>query len=387
MWHFVSPDIVFGEDSLSYLCQLEGRQAYIVTDAQMVKLGFLDLVTTRLKEASIPYQVFSDVEPEPSLATVIRGADVVRQHNPDWIIGLGGGSVIDAAKAIWVLYERPDISPESINPFESLSLRQKARLIAIPTTSGTGSDSNWGFVLTDTQACRKLGLGSREVHADIAIVDPIFCVSMPPALTADGGMDALTHAIEAYSCQWSNDFTDGLALQAIKLIFNFLPRAFRDGSDLEAREKMHNAASIAGLAFGNSMTAIAHSMGHSLGALFHIPHGRSVGLFLPYTIEFAGNAAAARYADILAMLPVAFRRAEKSSTGLAQAVRKLGGELGMPPSIEQAGIERQMFEDRFSTLVANADMDTQTVMAPRIPTVTEFSKLFRYAYEGRKIDF
>ena len=218
MWHFVSPEIVFGTDSLSYLEQINGRMAYIITDEIIVNLGFLDLVAEHLAKAGIEYHSFTSVEPEPSLETIYRGAQEIRRYNSDWIIGLGGGSAIDAAKAIWVLYERPDIKPDAINPFEPIGLRKKAKLITIPTTSGTGSDSNWGIVLTDKPSKRKLGLGSSEVHADIAIVDPIFCMAMPPQLTADTGMDALTHAIEAYSCTWSNDFTDGLSLQAIKLI-------------------------------------------------------------------------------------------------------------------------------------------------------------------------
>ena len=180
-------------------------------------------MTDRLQQAGIEYRCFTEVEPEPSLETVHRGADDVRRYNPDWIIGLGGGSCMDAAKAIWVLFERPDIQPDSINPFEPLGLRKKARLITIPTTSGTGSDTNWGIVLTDNAAHRKLGLGSREVHADIAIVDPLFSASMPPQLTADTGIDALTHAVEAYTCTWKNDFTDGLALQALKLVFATFP--------------------------------------------------------------------------------------------------------------------------------------------------------------------
>jgi Alcohol dehydrogenase, class IV len=236
------------------------------------------------------------VEPDPSVATVLRGAEVARAFEPDWIIGLGGGSPMDAAKAIWILYERPDLHPAEINPFVRLGLRQKARLITIPTTSGTGAEITWAIVLTDTEEQRKMGLGNRENVADMAIVDPALTVGMPPRLTADTGMDALTHAVEGYTCTWHNDISDGLCIQAARLVFQYLPRAVADGSDMEARERMHNAAAIAGLGFGNAMASMAHAMGHTLGATFHIPHGRAVGIYLPYTIEFCAREAPERFA-------------------------------------------------------------------------------------------
>ncbi len=188
MWYFISPEVVFGEDAISHIDELVGRRAFVVTDINMVNMGFSEQVKEHLSIAGMECKVFSEVEPEPSIETVKKGAEVARNYGPDWIVGLGGGSVIDAAKAMWVLYERPDIQPEEINPFDHLGLRRKARLITIPTTSGTGSDTNWGLVLTDTIENRKLGLGCREVHADIAIVDPKFAMSMPPELTADTGM-------------------------------------------------------------------------------------------------------------------------------------------------------------------------------------------------------
>ncbi len=181
---------------------------------------------------------------------------------------------MDAAKAMWILYERPDMDPEGINPIEILHLRRKARLIAIPTTSGTGSEATWAVVLTNLAERRKLGLGSREDLPDIAIVDPSFVLGMPPRLTADTGMDALTHAFEGCTCVYRSEFTDGMCLVASQLVFGFLRRAYRDGSDLEARTKMHYAATIAGMGFGNSMASLAHGLGHSLGGVFHVPHGR-----------------------------------------------------------------------------------------------------------------
>src|SRR5574341_1765330 len=303
MWYFSSPQIAFGEDALSRLDELKGRQAFIVTDANVARLGLVRKVQERLDNVGIPSTVFAEVEPDPSLQTVRRCAAAMAEYNPDWVIGLGGGSCIDAAKAAWLLYERPDIDPAGINPFDFFGVRAKARLIAIPTTSGTGSEATWAVVLTDTDEQRKLALGARELLPDIAIVDPAFTLSMPPRLTADTGLDALTHAVEGYTSAWHNDFADGPCLKAIQIIFDYLPRACADGEDMEAREKMHNAAALAGLGFINSLAATAHALGHSLGAVFHIPHGRAVSLFLPYTIQFnARGDRPARYADIARFL-------------------------------------------------------------------------------------
>ncbi len=387
MWYFVSPEIVYGEDALSYLDELEGRRAFIVTDTQIVSIGFTAQVKEHLSQAGINCQVYDEVEPEPSLETIKKGAEVVGSYEPDWIVGLGGGSVIDATKAMWILYERPDIEPAEINPFAPLGLRKKARLITIPTTSGTGSDSNWGLVLTDTSEQRKLAVGCREAHADIAIIDPTFVIGMPQQLTADTGMDALTHAIEGFTSGWKNDFCDGLCLKAIQLVFQYLPRAYQHGHDAEAREKMHNAASIAGLGFGNSMAGLAHSMGHSLGAVFHIPHGRTVGLFLPYTIEFTANIAAEHYAEIAHFLKLEDAGVESAAFSLAKAIRQLAQSINQPLTIKDLGIPRDDFERSLPKLVLNADMDTQTVTSARVPAAAEFEQLFRCAYDGKPVDF
>ncbi len=386
MWFFNSPEIVFGEDALSYLSEVEGKRALIVTDRNMVELGFAERVIVQLKEAGMEVQVFSEVEPEPSLETVKRGAQVALSFKPDWIVGLGGGSCMDAAKAVWVLYERPDMEPEAINPMERLGLRRKARLITIPTTSGTGAEATWAIILTDTEARRKLGLGSRENMADMAIVDPTFTAHLPPQLTADTGIDALTHAIEGYTCTWHNDFSDGLCLKAAKLVFDYLPRAYEEG-DAEAREEMHNAACIAGLGFGNALCALAHSLGHSLGAIFHIPHGRAVGLFLPYTIEFSVRGGGTRYADIARFLGLPAENEEEGAASLVSAIRGLLKRLGQPTTIKELGISQEEFEAQLEKLIENAENDPNTPTSPRIPDAEEFEKLFRYAYEGKAIDF
>ncbi len=387
MWYFDSPLIVFGEDALSELASIEGEKAFIVTDANIVRLGFVAMVAEQLEAAGLEYEVFAEVEPDPSLETVKRGAARMAQYGPDWIIGLGGGSSMDAAKAMWVLYEHPDMVPEEINPLVPMKLRGKARLITIPTTSGTGADVTWGIVLTDMREGRKLVVGSRENLADLAIVDPVFVANLPPQITADTGLDALTHAIEGYTVTWHNDFCDGLCLMAIKLVFDYLPRAVADGADREAREKMHNAASIAGLGFGNSLAAMAHAMGHSLGAVFHIPHGRCVGVVLPYTIEFIGDMAADRFADIARFIGSDVASSERAPQLLAGAIRDLSRAIKQPLSLQEMGIQAEQFEAALPKLVENAECDACLMVSPRIPESAELERLYRYVFEGKPVDF
>jgi len=387
MWYFNSPLIVFGEDALSELASIEGEKAFIVTDANIVRLGFVAMVAEQLEAAGLEYEVFAEVEPDPSLETVKRGAARMAQYGPDWIIGLGGGSSMDAAKTMWVLYEHPDMVPEEINPLVPMKLRGKARLITIPTTSGTGADVTWGIVLTDMREGRKLVVGSRENLADLAIVDPVFVANLPPQITADTGLDALTHAIEGYTVTWHNDFCDGLCLMAIKLVFDYLPRAVADGADREAREKMHNAASIAGLGFGNSLAAMAHAMGHSLGAVFHIPHGRCVGVVLPYTIEFIGDMAADRFADIARFIGSDGASSERAPQLLAGAIRDLSRAIKQPLSLQEMGIQAEQFEAALPKLVENAECDACLMVSPRIPESAELERLYRYVFEGKPVDF
>jgi alcohol dehydrogenase class IV len=312
------------------------------------------------------------------------------EKRPDWIVGLGGGSALDAAKAMWILYERPDLAPEQINPFDELGLRRKARMAAVPTTSGTGSEATWAVVLTDTGEQCKISTGAPECTPDVAIVDPIFAAQMPPRLTADTGLDALTHAVEGYTSSWHNDFADGLCLKATEMIFGYLPRAYADGGDRQAREKMHNAAALAGLGFINSLAAAAHALGHSLGAVFHIPHGRAVSLFLPYTIQFnAGGDRPARYAEIARFLGLPAADEREGAASLVSAIRDLERQVGQPFSIRQAlpDLAPEAFADQIDKLVDNAEMDPTIVASARDISTADTHRLFEYAYEGKDIDF
>ena len=301
---------------------------------------------------------------------------------------------MDAAKAIWVLYERPDLQPAAINPLITLGLRQKSRLITIPTTSGTGAEVTWAIVLTDPDHQRKMGLGNRENVADIAIVDPALASGMPPHLTADTGIDAFTHAVEGFICTWHSDMTDGLCLNAARDILHFLPQAYEasqaDNPNQEryrqAREKMHNAATGAGLGFGNALTSMAHAMGHTLGSIFHLPHGRAVGLLLPYTIEFTANTNPLRIKTLAAALGI---QSSESKAGevLASRIRDLSREIGLPGAIADTGIQEDEFTSRLEKLVDDAFNDTQMITAPRTPSFQELEQLYTYAYHGQPIDF
>jgi len=249
--------------------------------------------------------IWDGAVPDPKVSTVKEAANALTRVGADWIIAVGGGSVIDTAKAAWVLYERPDIKLDALTPFDELGLRAKARLICIPTTTGTGSEATKAIVIRDDETGRKFATINPELTPDIAILDPEFVVGLPKELTAYTGMDALTHAVEGYVSVWKNDFSDGSSLQAVKMVFEWLPKSIEDLSDLEAREKMLVAACLAGMSFGNSQAALAHSLGHSMGSVLRTHHGLSVGMALPYTIEFnctESEEAAAQYSELAGLL-------------------------------------------------------------------------------------
>jgi len=389
MWYFVAPEVVFGPDSLSRLAELQARSAVVVTDKNIVDLGLVERVKEQLTLGGIATAaVFDGVEPDPSVQTVRNGVSLINDHGPDLIVAVGGGSVMDAAKAMRVQYERPDVAIEEIAPFVTgLGLGKKCRLICIPTTSGTGAEATWAIVLTDTEEQRKMGLGCRDVLPEVAIVDPAFAATMPPRITADTGMDVLTHGVEGYTSTFKNDLSDGLCIRAVQLVFEYLPRAVRNGDDMEAREKMHNAACIAGLGFGNSMAALAHAMGHALGTVFHVPHGRAVGLLLPYAVEFLGEACDEFLAEIAYAIRVDVPAGEGAAPVLARTIRNLARSIDQPLSIRELDIPSEAFDSAIPRMVDNTMSDTQLVTTLRIPSEAEAANLFRHVYDGRSVDF
>jgi alcohol dehydrogenase class IV len=394
MWNFVSPRIIFGEESLSGLEEITGNRALIITDQNLVEAGLVSRVTDKLSQFGFETALFDKIEPDPNTLSIAEGAAVATKYQPDWIIGVGGGSPLDAAKAIWVIYENPEVRPNEINPFVKLKLRDKARLVTIPTTSGTGSEVTWAIVLTDPETNRKIGLGNRDNVADLALVDPVMASGMPPQLTADTGMDALTHSIEGFICTWHNDISEGLCLNAAREIFTYFPIAYEasqsEQPDLEkyrqAREKMHNAATNAGLGFGNALSSLAHAMGHTLGALYHIPHGRAVGACLPYTIEYSARSEPSRFELMARVLGIPVQK-EGVGTAFANAVRKLMNKVEIPSSISDLGIPEIDFESDMESLVEFSFNDAQILTSPRPPSYEELEKLFRYAYSGQPVDF
>jgi alcohol dehydrogenase class IV len=390
MHFYACPFLVFGDDALDYLKTVMGKRALIVTDKNIVKLGLADLVCSRLKEANIDYKIFDGVEPDPSLQTVKNAAKMAADYGPDWVIGLGGGSSLDAAKSAFILYCSPGLEPDCINASETYNSRLKAKLMGIPTTSGTGAEVTYGVVLTDTEYQRKIATGNYECVPDLVILDPAMVKGMPAPITAETGMDALTHAIEGYVAVWRTKFTDGPGLVAIRSVFEFLPRAYKDGSDLEAREEMQWAATQAGLCFGNGMAGVAHSLAHALGGIFHTSHGKAVGLYLPYTMEYIANGSAeskSRYAEIARFCGIAKGSDDECCKALIAKVRELSKSLKQPMSVKDVGVDRAKYIESMSGLVERAVSEAMTIAVTRVPDEADMEKLFVYSYDGKSVDF
>ena len=381
---FSSPAIHYGRGSLKALRNIKGKKVLIVTDKILMELGIVDKAIKQLKKSKEPmeYRVFDEIEPDPSDTTIMKGVNIAKEFEPDWFIGLGGGSSLDAAKIIWILYERQDLQIHEILPMKFLDLRKKAKIITIPTTSGTGSEVTWAMVITDSKNKKKLSLGNAEAIADIAIVDPSLTMTMPPKVTAFTGMDALTHAIEGYVSTLKNDYSDGLCLKAIKLIFENLPIAFKNGEDKKARENMHNAATIAGIGFGNSQAALAHGAGHSIGAQLSIPHGVCVGVMLPYVIEFCQQTSEEHYQEIINY--IGLEKEGSAAKTLSRKVKKLLKELNLPTAIKDI-VTKEKFDEKFSKIVELTLMDPSSSTSPRVINEETTKAILLAAFEGTDV--
>ncbi len=396
MWFFESPKIIFGEDSISYVEQIEGKKCFIVTDPGIIKAKLLDLLTDVLKEAGKEWKIFADVESDPKEETILKGAKICQEYDPDLIIALGGGSAIDAAKGIWILYERPELQIDDMHPFIKLGLGTKAKMIAIPTTSGTGAETTWAIVITRIRdgITTKLEQANREAIPTYAIIDPIFTKDLPPKLTAATAFDALAHLLEGLISEWRNDFSDGMSLKAMDLIRTYLVRAYNDGHDMEAREKIHNAATIAGLAFGNSQAIMGHAMGHVLGANFHIHHGMAVGLFLPYILQYSindpdKNEAKQILSKFSKMQGIALwsDSDDVATQKLVQEIKNMQEQVHMAKSLKELGIKKEEFEDKLELMGNQCLESASATMSPRSATSDVFMRIFQYAYDGKDIDF
>ncbi len=390
VWWFSIPRIVFGDDALSELEQIEGKKAIIITDKMINELGLAERVSNLLCEKQWETAIWDGVEPDPKVSTVKEAAKAMKQLGAEWIIAVGGGSVIDTAKAAWTLYEKPDVQLDALTPFDIIGLRKKARLICIPTTTGTGSEVTKAIVIRDDETGRKFATMNPELTPDIAILDPSFVEGLPKKLTAYTGMDALTHAVEGYVSVWKNDFSDGASLQAVKMVFEWLPKSIEDLSDIEAREKMLIAASLAGMSFGNSQAALAHSLGHSMGSVLRLHHGLSVGMALPYTIEFncrENEDCAAQYAELAGLLGIQEKDDVKVSMKFASAIKDLMEKVESPRTFEQAGVKQADFEKALDKMVDFAMMDSSITMNPRNIDSHEIRMMYEYMFDGKVIDF
>ncbi|MFR3072226.1 MAG: bifunctional acetaldehyde-CoA/alcohol dehydrogenase [Paeniclostridium sp.] len=407
MQWFRIPERVYHEfGSVSYLEKMaDTNRVMIVTDRMMVQLGYVDKLTYHLRKRNNPVmiEVFADVEPDPSVETVLNGANVMRQFKPDTIIALGGGSSMDAAKGMWLFYENPEVDFDDLRlrfmdirkrVFKFPKLGRQAKLVAIPTTSGTGSEVTSFAVVTDKVNNVKYPLADYELTPDIAIIDPNFVMTVPKSVTADTGVDVLTHAIEAYVSVMATDYTDALAIKAIEMVFEYLPRAYKDGSDREAREKMHNASCMAGMAFANAFLGINHSLAHKLGSEFHIPHGRANAVLLPYVIRYNATkptkfsafpkyksfVADKKYAEIAKYIGLKANTTEEGVNNLIDAINKLLVELNIPKTIAECGVSEKDFMASVDKLALDAFDDQCTPANPRYPLVSELKDIYLTAF-------
>jgi hypothetical protein len=370
-------------DALGALCTR--KKAFIVSDKNAAR--YAERTSEVMQKSGFSTQVWDMMEPEVPIEKARECAESMKKFEPDAIVAVGGGSVIDGAKAAWILYERPDMTDLAmVSPLVTLGLRKKAVLVAIPTTSGTGSDCTAVSVVTDTKAKRKVPVVSSELLPDFSVLVPSFVIGMPPKLTAGTGLDALAHSMDCVLSPMTNDFTDALALRAIQMIFKYLPRAYHDGTDHEARYRMHMAASMAGIAFGNGGVALTHSMGHALGKLFNVHHGVVVGVFIPYAFQYYSQITD-KYLDICEALHLMEKSKEKSLAALLGKVRELMTELDTPLDLKGLGISKQEFEKSLDKLVLYSFEDPSVFQSPRPVTMEQCRKLFRYAYDGKDVDF
>ena len=410
-WFKIPEKIYFEAGSISYLEKMPDiTKAFIVTDEAMLKLGYVDkiLYYLRKRQQYVHSAIFSEVEPDPSFETIKRGVEEINNFKPDVIIALGGGSVIDAAKGMWLFYEQPDADIEGMKlkfmdirkrTYKFPKLGLKSKMVAIPTTSGTGSEVTSFAVISDKKRNMKYPLADYELTPDVAIIDPDLVMTLPKSITADTGMDVLTHALEAYVSNMASDYTDGLSEKAIELVFNYLQEAYEHGDNKLAREKMHNASCIAGMAFTNAFLGLNHSIAHKLGAEFHIAHGKANAIILPYVIKYNSTKptkfvsfpkyeyfiADEKYANIARKLGLSSGTTEEAVNSLIRKVQELNKNLGEPASLKEAGINEKEFLEKVDELADKAFSDQCTTANPRVPLVPEIKQILIDAYYGNDV--
>ncbi len=405
MARFTLPrDLYHGKGSLEALKSFKGKKAIVcVGGGSMKKFGFLDKAVSYLKEAGMEVQLFEGIEPDPSVETVMKGAQAMLDFQPDWIVAIGGGSPIDAAKAMWIKYEYPDITFEEMcKVFGIPELRRKAHFCAISSTSGTATEVTAFSIITDYQKGIKYPIADFEITPDVAIVDPELAETMPKKLVAHTGMDAITHAIEAYVSTANCDYTDPLALHAVKMIKADLVGSYN--GDMAKRDSMHNAQCLAGMAFSNALLGIVHSMAHKTGAAFadygaHIIHGAANAMYLPKVIKFNSKdpTAKKRYGEIADFIQLGGKNDDEKVDLLIAMLRKMNDDLNIPHCIknygadsyptEQGFVPEEVFLERLHDIAVNAIGDACTGSNPRQPSVEEMEKLLKCCYYDTEVDF
>ena len=374
---FIAGEVFHGAGSLEELKNIQGKKAVIVTGGgSMKKSGTLDRAISFLSEAGIEVRVFEGVEEDPSSTTCLKGAEQIKAFEPDWIIGLGGCSAIDAAKIMWVFYEYPDLDFDTIiKPFTVPVLRQKAKFIAIPSTSGTGTETTGLAVITDREKGVKYPVVSYELTPDIAIVDGEICASMPAHVTSNTGLDVLTHCVEAYVSNIENNYADALSKGGLALVFDNLKEVVDYPDNIKARQNMHDASFMAGLAFNNAWLGIVHSLSHQVGALYGIPHGASNAIFLPNVIRYNAQETT-RYPELAKVI------GQETAEDLAQAIEVLRSEVNNKSSIKDFGITQEVWDKNLDFIANNALIDPCTGFNPRVPSLEDLKAIYNACYEG-----
>ena len=393
MQRFTLPrDLYHGKGALEALKTLEGKKAIVcVGGGSMKRNGFLDRAVNYLQEAGMEVKLFEGIEPDPSVETVMKGAAVMEEFNPDWIVAMGGGSPIDAAKAMWIKYEYPDITFEDMcKVFGIPKLRKKAHFCAIPSTSGTATEVTAFSIITDYNKGIKYPIADFEITPDVAIVDPDLAETMPVKLVAHTGMDAMTHAIEAYVSTLHCPYTDPLALQAIEMVLAYLPASYN--KNMAAREQMHYAQCLAGMAFSNALLGIVHSMAHKTGAAFstgHIPHGCANAIYLPYVIRYNAKnpAAAERYAEIARRMGLEGTCQQALINSLCEKIDEFNVRLNIPKTLKDFGIQEEEFKEKVAKIAELAVGDACTGSNPRAIDPANMEKLLTCTYYGTEVDF
>jgi alcohol dehydrogenase class IV len=380
---FHVPRITFhGIGSFENLKEVPGKKAIIVTGkSSMQKAGYIDKAKKILQDKGMSVAVFEGVEPDPSIETVMQGVEVFNKEQPDVIIGLGGCSAIDAAKAMWIFYEHPDYTFEDIIvPFGIKPLRNKAIFVAIPSTSGTGTEVTCASVITDRSKGIKHPIVTYEITPDFAIVDGELCKTMPANVTADTGMDALCHDCEAFVSTMADYYTDSVALKSIHMVFESLPKAYKNGNDLEARQVMHDASCLAGIAFTNALLGVVHAMAHQLGGMFGVPHGRANAILLPNAIRY--NSKATDKYDMIAR-----HFGKTNAYEFAEQVEELRKSVGIEDSLKEYGIDESLWQEKLDAITEHASKDACVGCNPRTPTLEDIKKIYQACYDGEKVNF